>query len=349
MPRISFLLTFLQLISTYVVGQNSSSVDSSYVATRQKYVENRTGDLTLRVFTLTHNDQLSYKGPLVNNRELIFKPNVPTNIGLGFNYQWLGLSVSFINPSYNLEVEKKGRTRYFDILLNTYSKKFGVDAYYVSYKGYYLSNPGNRKSEQEPFPQRPDFRTVAIGAQFFYYFNHKKYSYRAPFIQTERQKKSAGSFVLNPHFSYFSIKSDSALTPGIQNPGSYRGGNFYTIGVGPGYAHTFVWRRFYINFTLIPSIFIQYQDIRHFDDEFDRSGIVTGLRFTGKFALGYNSDKFFIGISSSGDTYNIKLEKNTDLRYTIGAGRFFIGYRIPLKLNIFPFKKSEPNILLEKQ
>ena len=57
--------------------------------------------------------------------------------------------------------------------------------------------------------------------------------------------------------------------------------------------------------------------------------------------MGYNSDKFFIGISSVGDTFGTGNEDEPWLQYSVNNFRMFIGRRFSVE-NWFGKKKAQP-------
>jgi len=65
-----------------------------------------------------------------------------------------------------------------------------------------------------------------------YVLNHRRFSYKAVFAQTERQIKSAGSWLVGAEYYRTKIRSDEPLT----NEGHRRSNN-YQVGINGGYAY----------------------------------------------------------------------------------------------------------------
>src|SRR5690606_35489411 len=84
-----------------------------------------------------------------------------------------------------------------------------------------------------------------IGASVFRLLQPHKLSYRAAFLQTEWQKKSAGSWLLGWEVYVGRVKSDSAFIPSTLSSqfehGLIRQIRFLEFGPGAGYAYTWVW------------------------------------------------------------------------------------------------------------
>ena len=280
-----------------------------------------------------------------------YRPNDKYNIGFGFNYQWIGLDLAFNLLFINDDDEVFGETKRFDIQWNLYGRRTVIDVNYQSYTGYYIANPEsyipNWNANDPVYPLRPDMASANFGVSAFYIFNHKRFSYKAAFIYNERQKKSAGSFLLGPYFSFFTIQADSSIVPvelrDSFNPNiAFAGSNFSNLGVAIGYAHTFVIKqKFFISLTLALGLGAETITTNNEDNSLDRNKTEASARVAARFSMGYNSDKFFIGLSSVGDTFGTGNEDEPWLQYSVNNFRMFIGRRFSVG-NWFGKKKVQP-------
>jgi hypothetical protein len=225
-----------------VNGQDSLSRKTK---PRTYFVEDISDKLNISLFALNNKNDMTLTGKKGVN--LNYVPNDYLVSGIGVRLYWLGLSFGYAPK--NLQEKAKGSTTYTHFRLSSYGKKMGFDVYYLDYSGYFLGNSGSIPELNLPQKEnyiRPDLNTLNLGANFYYIFNHKRYSYRSTFIQNEIQKHSAGSFMLNASVNYYRLGADSSIVPKSIDPLKFskeaklHEGDFYNFCVMPGYGHTFV-------------------------------------------------------------------------------------------------------------
>ena len=175
---------------------------------------------------------------------LNFKPNTNVNMGLGASYKWATLNVAygfgFLNPD-----EEKGKTHYIDLQIHSYGRKFTLDVLGQFYRGFYLS-PQGAASMPGHYYIRPDLRVNIVGGSFQYVLNYRQFSLRASYLQTEWQKKSAGSVLVGIEAYTGRVRADSTLTPTLINRNAANLNEtkttFFEFGPNLGYAYTLVMR-----------------------------------------------------------------------------------------------------------
>lgn len=315
--------------------------------TRAEYIEDMTSYIHIAPFIYSSRNHFEIQ----DQRILTFEPNESANIGIRVMHKWLGLAFSY-GPK-NLQADKKGSTDYINFQLNSYGKKFGFDIYYTDYSGYYLENyrkfPKLDSIFGDVFPQRPDISTLSLGGNFHYIFNNNKFSYRSSFIQNEIQKKSAGSFLLTGSFSYFNIRGDSTIIhPAIrqyyESRSQFKDGDFYSISVLPGYAHTLVaWHRFYLTFSISAGVTAQYQSYNTAGRE-NIEKLVFLPRAMSRLGFGYNGKRFYSGLTSMVESYNLPLGQRTKLTYFIGSASLFMGVRLGVPKSLKKISDKMDNI-----
>lgn len=325
-----YTLIFLLLSSSAAFAQ-TDSVAVKRKPVRSDFIDDLTNSINITPFV--HNAANGFE--LRAKKNLRYDPNESIGLGLRLSHKWLILAVGY--GLKNAQEKKRGTTDYLNITLNSYGRRIGFDAYYLSYSGYYLSNPAGIPKLGDyygkDFPILPGLSTLNIGANVFYIFNNQKYSYRAPFTQNEMQKRSAGSFILMASYSYYQLKSDTGIVPSLayaEIPPESRitQGNFNSLSLMPGYSFTLVaFKRFF--FTLAPSfgMMVQEQTYSIENSTSTRNVIDVAPRLMGRLAMGYNGKYFYTGFTGIGDNYNVHLANRDFLLYTIGGGTFYIGYR----------------------
>ncbi len=102
---------------------------------RENYVTNgRRNVFTVFVFASRFSNGILYSG----NKNLLYYPISPINVGLGFTHKWLGVSISIVAAEVN---KGKFEGNYnFNLQLNAYSRRIGADIVYQANRGYYGAN-----------------------------------------------------------------------------------------------------------------------------------------------------------------------------------------------------------------
>lgn len=254
-------------------------------------------------------------------------------IGIGGIYKKLGLEVMVRVPVRNdIDFNKHGITRSFDFQMNQYGRKFGVDLLIQRYKGFYVRNPAALYSgwtNKDAFPQRSDIIAWNTGLNVYYIFNHKNFSFRASFIQTERQAVSAGSFVLMTSVFRVSQEADSSIVPrdsdiNFTSSSFLEEGAYYSLGILPGYAHTFVADRFYLTLSLFLGTGLQIQDFKVNGQE--EKSYAVAIKSNLRSALGYNGKKVFTGVSFVTDNSSFDVN-DLEISSKSNNFKFFAGMR----------------------
>jgi len=170
---------------------------------------------------------------------------------------------------------------------------------------------------------------------YLYVFNSKKFSARAAFVQTDLQKKSAGSFLAGGFASLYSMYADSSVIPNelkdefdpllIFNQISVS-----NIGLAFGYSHTFVmWKKFYFSITLVPGIALQSFSVSYEETDELETGTNASFRMLSRTALLYNTEKWYTGFTFQDDGFSnsTNTQSKSTITYDVGVFRLFYGRR----------------------
>ena len=266
-----------------------------------------------------------------NAVSILYEPNTTLNLGVGVTINSFTLNLAygfdFLNPDIG-----QGKTRYLDLQSHIYTRKLVIDFFGQFYKGLYLDNTADLAPDYEdPFYLRPDIYEQVLGGSVQYVFNHKKYSYRSGLVQNERQLKSAGSFLLGVDAYYGLMLGDSALIPsfardlGFGEKKDMDRYTFFRAGPNLGYAHTFVVaKKFFAMLSLSVSLGVGSYSVRAPGEGIE---IVQGFSAAalGRFALGYNDEKWYLGLSAV--TNSIDSNSSPSQVYaTFGVGNIRLNY-----------------------
>jgi hypothetical protein len=261
--------------------------------TDTSYVKSYITEVTARLFL-----SQKYTGLRVPGTSTIpdfrYRPNTTLNLGIGATYRSLTLNLAYGFPGLNGDGSERGKTRYLDMQAHLYGRKLVIDFFGQFYKGYFLS-PKDYISGFPGYYIRPDVRINMVGGSAYYVFNHRKFSYRAGFIQNEWQSRSAGTFLLGGDVYYGVVNSDSLLIPpeiAHQFPhGQVKRFRFFNIGPGGGYAYTFVYKRnWFATGSLTVNIPIDF--VKESTHSEDKNRISVSPNFMARLAVGYNSRRW---------------------------------------------------------
>jgi hypothetical protein len=297
------------------------------------YIEDLSDLFTLRIYTLTKFNSLEIINP---TGRMIMLPNGSTNLGVGFNYKFLGFGIAFGRPLSQESIDKYGLTNRFDLQASYYGRRVGMDGFLQWYQGYYMDNPQDFIPwDKETKPQVRDLQVFSLGGNGFYLFNSETFSYRAAYLRNEIQRKSAGSLSAGIFVYHDMVRSENGFLP-AEMPDSIRTDfdlkdfDATSIGVSVGYTHTFVVKgNFFINFQFAPGIGYRRLSSASLGGE---SGIVNRLDWQvyGRTAMGYNFKKnYYIGAMGSVILRSFKY-KGYEVDLGTEQFRFILGKRFDL-------------------
>ncbi|MBL7138272.1 MAG: DUF4421 family protein [Bacteroidales bacterium] len=310
-------------------GSPQSEVEYFQKDTDTSYIEDYKELLTTRFYLLAQNTSLVIFPDL--EATMVFQPNETGRFGLAAFYSWFGLGLSVGTKLFRKNPDIYGSTKAYDFRVNAYGKFMAVEGYLQYYQGFYMNY--RSKDLKETF-KIPGMDLISIGIDGMYIYNFSKFSIRASFTQDERQKRSAGSLIVKPTIRYYYVNSDTGIIPGkILDIYSLKqenilSGNFYTLGLGPGYIYTLVFlKNFYL--TAGGQIEMNWSSY-HYNTTYG-SYRKTGFSFPTsiRVALGYNSDPWFIGSSFISTVYYFQPGPRVqdDFHYHLTQIRFWAGTR----------------------
>ena len=307
------------------------------------YVQNNQHDLILRVYaSQKYSDQT-----IIDNGEktsLVYRPSNGYVVGLGFNYKFLGINVGTVFPFAQPSIARYGKTKYLDLQSHLYLRIFTVDFYTGYYSGQYLANTASVLSPVptgSDFYTRGDIKTYSGGFGIYANLNPTRFSVRAPFLQNEWQKKSAGQPTVGFELYWVGSSADSSFIPThMENKRFFDGidfnrWQFYSLNLTGGYAYTFVIKkRFFMTAGINGSLGIgEYQLSPVAGATMKR--IYPNSSSNQKLAVGYHFNKIFVGMSLANFQYYTPTPvSQTYIRWQTGNLRFNIAYQLSLKRDI---------------
>jgi hypothetical protein len=262
---------------------------------------------------------------------LTFKPNNTFSLGVGAYIFELGIELAFAIPLKEKSIERFGESRARDLQLNVLTKRWGVDAFYQRYNGFYIVDNENLPLANEPFPQRPDIGTKNFGFTWHYVFNHQKFSFRSAYNYSERQLYSKGSFLLLSALSTFRVAGDSSIVT-ADRQGDFGSDvdftrlRYTTFSIAPGYTYSLTYNNFFLNTTLAlgpAHHWINYDLQNGGSPQYD---IAINTFFGARVAIGYNGYRMFGGVSFISQGSTVKFE-HANFSNNNNSFKVLIGYR----------------------
>jgi hypothetical protein len=259
-----------------------------------------------------------------------YQSNKPFSFGIGMYLFELGFELAFAVPLDERSKKIYGESDARDIQLNILGKKWGIDAYFQEYEGFYIEDPGVKVPANTPYPQRPDIQTQNFGATLNYIFKSNRFSYRSAFNFAERQLRSAGSFVLFGSLNSFKVEGDSALlgedyATQFGDDSEISSIRTTLLGVAPGYAYNLIYKGFFLHGTLAIGPAQNWIFYEREDGPTQSHSRLNGFVAV-RIAIGYNGDRLFGGLTFTNEGRSAKFER-LELSSTNSAFKMLIGYR----------------------
>jgi len=291
-------LTSQLLFSQEIIGREHVN---DTISNDESYFTDLNNQFILRFYGLYKANNIN----LSNGKETVkYRPNGIYSMGVGFNYKFLGLGISYGAPLSQKSKDKKGNTQRLDLQMSMISSSIGLDGFLQVYRGYYLSNPDDfTQWNSDDYPQLPEMDVITLGINAFYIFNNKKFSYRAAFISNQVQNKNAGSLTAGLFGTFDQVKTNNGFVPedlsdSIQTEFDLKSFEAYTIGLSAGYMYTFVFRKgFYLSLAAVPGIgyrhfkIVELDNVQSYKDQF-------AVQLLGRIALGYTKKRFYINFNT---------------------------------------------------
>lgn len=265
-----------------------------------------------------------------SNSKLFFIPNSKASVGFGVAYGNYALDLGF-SVSNNKE-DTTNVSESFDFIGGLYSGQHAFDVNFQRYAGFFTSD-NETPSDQEDSIFRSDIRTFTFGVNYNYNFNYGRYSLNAPFIGTERQKKSAGTPLAGAFFYYFDLRANTDIVPGdadssFNEYAHFAESNLLSTGLMAGYAYTLVLPLdFFITASIVPGISFNLGDAKS-EKYYDigRPFTVSG-KLVFRTSMGYNGEKVYALISYYNDSNLVYLGNDNRFKYDLSKFKILAGFR----------------------
>lgn len=248
-----------------------------------------------------------------------------SNFSTGGQFQ-AGAAVSYrwINLGYAFSLSPDNSRKNIDLRFSTGYRPFQVqfNLSYLRNLGYTLINGKRSEDLDTVIAAREQGITILTSRlKTDYVFNYRKYSYSAGFSPTNRQLKSAGSFLVSGAFSNdrASLEQLSPLTkPLFDSINGFNNVIINSIDLGGGYGYNWlIGRHWMLSFIEIPKVGLDF--IRASSSIPEKYFFTVGFVNHFKMGLVYTYNRFFSGLSA----YNlISVSKIKNANYSNSYATF---------------------------
>jgi hypothetical protein len=267
-----------------------------------------------------------------NGQSFNWRPSIPAVIGGALRIKKFYISMGFRLPGNSAHEQQFGKTTFQDYYINIQTRIVAWTIYYRDYKGFYMNDykkfyPDWRE-DSLGFPKAKNLHLIEGGMNLGFNFN-KNFSLNAAFAQSERQKKSAGSFLMTVSERYQRIETDSNLLPGNQttnypNLNKFVAGDFLTTIISLGAGYQIVMGKFHFTPVVLIGSGVQIQNYQQPGRNIWRLNVPTYANARVQF--GYNGDNFFANIIYGAEFNSVPI-KESRMRLFYQVVEFGIGVR----------------------
>jgi hypothetical protein len=322
------LLIILLLSALGVNAQDSLSVETpkkgwlarlldSFSEIDTNYVEPQHYNWALMLQSINTYDYYRISTPGDEGQSISFAPTIGVRMGPYFGWRWIFLgytidlrNIHFFSGPRKLEIDG-----------SIYSSRFGADIFYRrSVDDYKIRRVYLGKNIDTEALEGQEFNGLNVsitGVNFYYIFNHKRFSYPAAFAQSTCQKISCGSWMVGLGYLKNDIESDHKRLEALAqeklghevklDSGLMFNRIKYTdINASVGYAYNWVFARNWL-FCSSLSLALGYKKSYSEEEKSKTSGFdfsnfnVDGI---GRFGIVWNNTKWYAGASAIVRAYN---------------------------------------------
>ena len=284
------------------------------------YINKLPSKWSARLYSASKYNQFHFWNDTVSTR---FYPDTKIGLGAGVSYNNFALDLSANIYSSNPSEKSKNIGLLSSLYANQNIFEFSLQTY-----SHFSSNVTGSSGDEIQSEFRKDISAFNLGINYNYNFNYKKFSFNAPFIATQIQKRSAGTPLAGAYWSYFHLHSDTPLLiinelPGLGTDSFFTYANLFTVGITGGYAYTFVLPA-HLYITLSGNVKLAYNagSTSNLTLPFQ---IIPG--FLTRNAIGYSGLKIYGFVSGLLDYNVVKIRNNEYLSYDPIKIKVLVGYR----------------------
>ena len=244
-----------------------------------------------------------------------------SNLGIGVKIKYKKFGVSFSLPLISFNESDAQRPNTFGVSFNVFP-----DRYYVQGTLQYIRGFEDLTRFREPHPVfQGDSRMYYAGIAGHYILNHRQYSLRSAVQFVDRQKLSAGSWIISMPVNYQHFTTDRLQIP-VVGDANFRIDHYRSIKIGLGGGFAYSWVKGYWSFNVLATGGVEFRDLAYGSpgEETRVSKFLLSPRVRCVASVVYNRPNGFVGLRTlylpgydTVDGLNTRVE-NTRVRLTFG-------------------------------
>ncbi len=185
-------------------------------------------------------------------------------LSVAVSYRGVGLGFA-VNPA-----KLAGKSEDYEFNLNSYSNRYGFDVVYLSSKTYHGHT--DQGGERMDIPKGL-ISQKALNLNFYYAFNHRKFSFPAAFSQSYIQRRSAGSWLIGASFDGSKTEVSADEEHPSLRPITIR---LNELAIGGGYGYNLVLGKHWLfHLSALPTITVYSHDYTKTQETDDGGETVT--------------------------------------------------------------------------
>lgn len=272
-----------------------------------------------------------------DGNDLGLTTNTPVQYGLALDYKWLGVEYTATIAGLSSIDSDRGATESRGLGFGYTGRKWWFRNMLRQSKGFHVDDPTAVVpdwNEGDPYPYRGDMETVTYMATLNHGSNSRRYSHTAALWQMERQKRSAGSWVVGGTFWFTRTTVDSSLVPLYQRelyevPITVTSVRRWVVGVTGGYTYTLsLWGRGFANLMVVPGLGAQQQALGTSQGSSMNAGWSTALTAEVRVGAGYVGDHWYIALTAYSFQSTGHVTPDVQLGNGLASARLAAGWRI---------------------
>lgn len=332
------------LVVFFIVGTLLSTLHANAQTKKKrfqpdrKYIESYPSYLSIGVFTIAPTINLKLNSELKESSDKKvnsdFKANISNILGFTVGYRGINVAVGFKVGSKDQKNEEYAKSKYNNITVRLRHPVYYLLLRYSSVKGFTDLNSANHNPEDtlSKYLRRGDISSTDYQFEGIYNFSWRKYSYTAPLTFLQRQIKSHVGILLKSGLSYNELSADSAIVSVRQRPyyeqfSDVRKLSGLSIKAAIGFGGNLVFfKRMYLSAAVFIAYDLYLYKYTRFSDGSSKNGQSFVVVFDGRASLGYQSERFYIGLRYEGDSRGAKID-HVSLTTQYSYIGFEVGYR----------------------
>ena len=239
-------------------------------------------------------------------QSIVISPTSNNKIGINGGWRWISLGYSFTLNEVQPE---------FDMELNLYCSRAGLELFYRKRSdGFKIRSLNGFYNDELPLTnycrEIDGLSTLQMGANAFYIFNYRKFSFPAAYSQSTNQRMNAGSVILGVNFHeqqfmFDHTKIDPEISRQMLPELKFQNVKYMDVSINLGYSFNWVFAKaFLANISAIPALGYKNTSLKFKINNSKEFISSINVDLVTRLALVYNNGRYYAGASLVSHTYS---------------------------------------------